>query len=147
MINWISSESQWKVGRKSTEKCTWLKYQNSYEYLTEADFYSNSRFYRESRVTGDLTETEKWSMSKGSRMPISSRMANLGNTRWKNANIRQLIIKLYHLRFLRPFGHKMQAKITKSVPNLPKFFRCHGIWRCLLKCQIHQTCQSQGHNE
>ena len=36
MVNWISTESQWKVRRKSTEKCTWLKYQNSYEYLTEA---------------------------------------------------------------------------------------------------------------
>ena len=47
MVHWIPTESQWEVRRKSNEKCTRLKYQNSYEYLTEADFYSNSHFYRE----------------------------------------------------------------------------------------------------
>jgi hypothetical protein len=80
------------------------------------------------------------------RMPILSQMSNLGNIWWKNANFRRLIIKFYRLRFLRPFGHKMQAKIThestKSVPNLPKNFQCHGICRCLPKCQIHQMCHS-----
>ena len=42
----------------------WLKYENSYEDLTKADFYINFRFYRESRVTDGLTKTEIWSMSR-----------------------------------------------------------------------------------
>jgi len=43
-------------------------------------------------------------------LPISSQMSNLGNICWKNTNFRQLIIKFYRLRFLRPLVTRCKPK-------------------------------------